>query len=100
MSQATLFTKRGGIHYAHLETSARLRRVLALLCDGQKHSPMDINTRAHSLYNPAITELNAQGIDIHSAPRCKGAREHDYWISAESLGEARRRLQETGGGPR
>lgn len=35
-------TRSGTIHYAKIENSDRLRRVLAVLSDGQPHSTLEI----------------------------------------------------------
>lgn len=64
-AQMSLALPARGIHYARLEHSPRLQRVLALLRDGQPHSTMDIIARARVVaVNSAITELRRNGIPI------------------------------------
>jgi len=55
----------GTIHYAKIENSDRLRRVLAVLSDGQPHSTMEIVRAAEvCAVNSAIAELRMNGIRI------------------------------------
>ncbi len=53
------------MHAARLARSARLRRVHALLLDGQEHSTLDIvNAAQVCAVNSIIAELRANGSNI------------------------------------
>ena len=69
-------TKRSGsIHYATIENSDRLRRVLAVLADGQERSTLDIIAYARvCAVNSCVAELRQNGFDI----RCR--REGGTWF--------------------
>jgi hypothetical protein len=55
----------GAIHFARIENSDRLRRVLAVLSDRQPHSTMEIVQAAEvCAVNSAIAELRMNGIRI------------------------------------
>jgi hypothetical protein len=72
------------IHYARIETSARLRRVYQLLTDGEWHGTWDIMTRAEvCAASTAIAELRANGFDIET--RCVGRGLYEYRILAVPL---------------
>lgn len=60
---------------ASLEKSDRLRRVLAVLSDGNEHTTLDIIAYARvCAVNSCIAELRVGGFDI----RCR--RERDRWF--------------------
>lgn len=53
------------MHAAHIDRSARLQRVEALLSDGAEHSTLDIVTGAQvCAVNSIISELRANGREI------------------------------------
>lgn len=55
----------GIIHYARIENSDRLRRVLAVLSDGQPHSTLEIIREAEvCAVNSAVAELRMNGFRI------------------------------------
>lgn len=78
MSQA------GVMHFARIETSDRLQRVLDILSDGRSHSTMEIITEAQvCAVNSCIAELRMNGFRID----CKqiGRERFEYTlIRAES----------------
>lgn len=58
-------TRSGTIHYAKIESSDRLRRVLAVLSDGQPHSTLEIIAYARvCAVNSCIAELRMNGFQI------------------------------------
>ena len=65
----------GGINYARLETSDRLRRVLSVLADGREYTTLDLMAFARvCAVSTAVAELRANGFDI----RCQ--RRGDLWF--------------------
>ena len=53
------------MHAATLGHSPRLRRVLAVLCDGQEHSTRDLVIEAEvCAVNSTIAELRANGFQV------------------------------------
>lgn len=57
--------RTGVIHYARIENSDRLRRVLAVLSDGHPHSTLEIIQAAEvCAVNSAIAELRMNGFRI------------------------------------
>lgn len=57
--------RTGVIHYARIENSDRLRRVLAVLSDGHPHSTLEIIQSAEvCAVNSAIAELRMNGFRI------------------------------------
>ena len=57
--------RTGVIHYARIESSDRLRRVLAVLSDGHPHSTLEIIQVAEvCAVNSAIAELRMNGFRI------------------------------------
>lgn len=61
------------MHYAKVETSKRLKRVLNLLSDGLPHTTRDIVRRASvCAVNSIISELRMNGYDINCWCHRKG----------------------------
>ena len=55
----------GTIHFAKLDTSPRLQRLLMHLSDGAEHSTLDIVKNTHlCAINSAITELRRNNIPV------------------------------------
>lgn len=53
------------MHAASIDSSPRLRRVLALLSDGREHSTLDIAQGARvCAVNSCVAELRANGVPI------------------------------------
>lgn len=70
------------IHYARMEESDRLRRVHALLADGQWHGTRDIMINADvCAVNTVISELRANGFDITT--RCIGRGRYEYQLGGK-----------------
>jgi len=74
--------RRGGMHYARVENSPRLQRVLAVLqeANSRRLSTRDIIERAHvCAVNSSIAELRENGIDVH----CQRVDKHTwhYWLN-------------------
>ncbi len=75
------FDRRRG-HYAKVENSPRLRRVLDVLDDGEWHSTFDIMSRTQlCAVGSAVSELRANGLDIES--RCVGQGKYEYRLRGE-----------------
>lgn len=71
------------IHYAKLENSPRLQRLLTLLQDGQRHSTMDIITKAKiCAVNTAVSELRRNGYVIGQEQVKQGL--HEYYLIANA----------------
>jgi len=65
------------MHYARLERSGRLQRVLALLSDGSPRTTREIVKGADvCAVNSIITELRANGYDIKCV--CRGVGVFEY----------------------
>lgn len=53
------------MHAANLSSSARLRRVLRVLCDGREHSTLDLIAEAQvCAVNSIVAELRANHVAI------------------------------------
>ena len=73
----------GGINYAKLETSDRLRRELAVLSDGREHSTLDIQAYARvCAVGTTVSELRANGFSIS----CQ--RRGDVWFYRMEVADA------------
>lgn len=73
----------GKIHYAKLETSDRLRRVLSVLADGREDNTLDLMAYARvCAVSTAVAELRANGFDI----RCQ--RRGDLWFYRMEVADA------------
>lgn len=60
--------RKGKIHYADMERSARLQRVARLLMDGEEHGTLEIvQTAKVCAVNSAVAELREHGITV----RCR-----------------------------
>jgi len=75
---------KGIIHYAKLEKSPRLQRLLAFLQTGGEHSTRDIilNTGVVAV-SSAAAELRAQGFDVgckYQGETEDGSRVFVYWL--------------------
>lgn len=58
-------SQTGVIHYAKIESSDRLRRVLGVLSDGQPHSTLEIIAYARvCAVNSCVAELRMNGFRI------------------------------------
>ncbi len=69
------------MHYARVEKSERLQRVLALLADGGWHSTLDIIIGAGvCAVNSCISELRANGYSIFC--RCAGRGRFEYCLAS------------------
>ena len=67
----------GSIHYAKVEESERLQRVLRLLYDGRWHGTREIVQAADvCAVNSIITELRRNGYEILT--RCAGRGRYEY----------------------
>lgn len=65
------------IHYAKVENSPRLQRILRVLADGAEHSTRNIITDANvCAVNTAISELRRNGYTI--AAKSKGIRDGSH----------------------
>jgi hypothetical protein len=65
----------GGINHARIETSDRLRRVLAVLADGREYTTLDLMAYARvCAVSTAVAELRANGFSIS----CQ--RRGDLWF--------------------
>lgn len=70
-------------HYARVDTSARLRRVAAVLADGREHTTLQIMRRAHvCAVNAIVAELRDNGYAIS----CQ--RRGDRWFYRQTNAEA------------
>jgi hypothetical protein len=57
----------GSMHHARLDSSPRLKKLLAVLSDGQWHSTADLSHRCHNYaVGTSISELRANGKRIES----------------------------------
>jgi len=60
----------GKIHYAKLETSDRLRRVLSVLADGREYTTLDLMAYARvCAVSTAVAELRKNDFVIHCQRR-------------------------------
>lgn len=70
------------MHYARLDKSARLQRLLSFLADGQEHTTMDIIRQASiCAVNSAVSELRRNGHAVNCRPlgmSDDGARVYGY----------------------
>jgi hypothetical protein len=77
-------TSREGIHYAKLESSERLQRVLRLLSDGRWHSTRDIMFGADvCAVSTTMAELRENGIRIITICR-SNPRRYEYALDSVS----------------
>ncbi|MDE0716618.1 MAG: hypothetical protein OXH64_01620 [Rhodospirillaceae bacterium] len=68
------------MHAARLETSPRLQRVHALLCDGEEHSTLEIIAGAEvCAVNSCIAELRTNGCTIVCRQEGGGANVRFYY---------------------
>lgn len=75
-------SKHGMIHFARLENSDRLRRVLKMLLDGRWHSTRDIMLQADvCAVSTTISELRANGVDIVTICRSR-PRRYEYALGS------------------
>lgn len=64
---------REGLHWARLDRSLRLQRVLAVLSDGEGHTTRDLIRQADvCAINSCVSELRANGLDIDCKPEGRG----------------------------
>lgn len=62
-----------GLHFAHLSSSRRLQRVLAVLRDGRPHTTREIVRRADvCAVNSIVSELRANGFAIDCTMKARG----------------------------
>lgn len=74
--------RSGVIHYAKIENSDRLRRVLAVLSDGQPHSTLEIIAYARvCAVNSCIAELRMNGFRIEC--RQVGRERFEYTLAEQ-----------------
>ena len=70
-------SRTGVIHYAKIENSDRLRRVLAVLSDGKPHSTLEIIAYARvCAVNSCIAELRMNGFRIQCRQAGRERFEH------------------------
>ncbi len=71
------------MHAARLATSPRLRRVLAVLADGQPHTTRAIMRAAHvCAVNSCVAELRANGAEIDcTVTLTRRGRRHHYTLT-------------------
>jgi hypothetical protein len=77
-------SQTGVIHYAKVENSDRLRRVLGVLSDGRSHSTMELITEAQvCAVNSCIAELRMNGFRID----CKqiGRERFEYTLVSQPV---------------
>ncbi|MCK4306443.1 MAG: hypothetical protein KAY24_19535 [Candidatus Eisenbacteria sp.] len=79
-----------GIHYAKLETSPRLQRMLKLLCTGERFTTRDIVMQAEIMaVGTAASELRANGIQVQC--KAEGQGRYVYWLDGYGLRQAQER---------
>jgi hypothetical protein len=73
------------MHYARLDRSPRLQRLLLLLSSGTHYTTREIiAVTGICAVNSAAAELRANGYPVECAPvsrRTDGARVYEYWLS-------------------
>lgn len=76
--KAAIARKRRGMHYAKVEDSPRLQRVLAVLAEGNWHSTFNLNMNACvTSAGTAIAELKRNGYVIERQ-RIEGSQSFEY----------------------
>lgn len=77
---------RHGIHYAQLETSPRLQRLLKFLSDGRARTTLEIIQQAQvCAVSTAIKELRMNGFEIECRPVRRGVYEYQMKLGVQQL---------------